>query len=97
MAEQRQWYLISYDVRDEKRLRLVARQLEGYGSRVQLSVFRCRLNMRGLERLKWELTKIMDPEDDLLIIGLCTKCADRIRRRNVVESWLEEISTYEVV
>jgi len=97
MAEQKQWYLVSYDVRDDKRLRLVAKQLKGYGSRVQLSVFRCRLNLRGLERLKWELTKIMDSEDNLLIIGLCAKCADRIRRRDADERWSEEVKTYEIV
>ena len=32
---QKNWHLISYDVRDSRRLRLVARILEGYGERVQ--------------------------------------------------------------
>jgi CRISPR-associated protein Cas2 len=97
MSEKRQWYLVSYDVRDDKRLRLVAKQLKGYGSRIQLSVFRCRLKAKGIERLKWELTKIMAPEDDLLIIGLCEKCADKVSRRNVDERWREDISMYEIV
>lgn len=97
VAENRQWYLISYDVRDEKRLRKVAKHLEGYGARIQYSIFRCRLNLRGLERLGWELTKIMEKEDDLLIIGLCGKCADHIRRRNKEERWAAEVSTFEIV
>lgn len=97
MSEQKLWYLISYDVRDDKRLRLVARQLEGSGIRIQFSVFRCRLNQRQLERLKWELTKIMDPEDDLLIIGICSRCAMRIQRRNADETWADDVSTFEIV
>lgn len=97
MSEKRQWYLVSYDVSDEKRLRLVAKHLKGYGARIQLSVFRCRLKAKGIERLKWELTKIMAPEDDLLIIGLCEKCSDRISRRNFDERWREDITTYEIV
>jgi CRISPR-associated protein Cas2 len=97
MSEVKNWYLVSYDVRDDKRLRRVARVIEGYGSRVQFSVFRCRLNKRGLERLKWELVKIMDKEDDLLVIGLCERCADRISRRNTEERWSDEITSFEIV
>ena len=97
MSDNKTWYLVSYDIRDPKRLLKVAKHLEGYGSRVQYSIFRCRLNKRAIERLKWELTKIMDPDDDLLVIGLCTKCADRVRRRNTEEQWAETVSTFEII
>ena len=43
---QKLWYLVAYDVRDPKRLREVAHHLEGYGERLQFSVFRCRLTER---------------------------------------------------
>lgn len=97
MAEDKSWYIVSYDVRDEKRLRRVSKHLKGYGERIQLSVFRCRLKARSLERLKWELLKMMGEDDDLLIIGLCAKCTQRITRRNTGESWSEEVVTYEIV
>lgn len=97
MAEVKLWYLVSYDVRDDKRLRRVAKHMEGYGERIQYSVFRCRLTKRGLERLKWELTKIMDKEDDLLIIGLCANCAEKIHRRSSRETWADEVKTFEVI
>lgn len=97
VAEQKMWYLIAYDVRDEKRLLRTAKLLKGYGSRIQLSVFRCRLSKRQIERLKWDLTKIMDEDDDLLIIGLCHRCSNRIHRRNVDETWTDEVKTYEIV
>lgn len=68
------WWLVCYDVRDAKRLRQVARHMEGYGQRVQYSVFRCWLTPRAMERLRWELTQMLTPEDDVLLIPLCARC-----------------------
>ena len=81
------WYLIAYDVRDEERLRRVAGKLEGYGTRIQYSVFRCRLTERTLERLRWELAQILDASDDLMVIGLCDHCVSRIRSRKDSDVW----------
>jgi len=83
MGQQKNWYLISYDIRDPKRLSQTARHLEGYGARVQYSLFRCRLTVRQLERLQWELTPILAPEDDLLIIGLRKPGAEEGKRGRV--------------
>ncbi len=68
------WWLISYDVRCPKRLRKVAKHLEGYGERVQYSVFRCWLTPRQMECLRWELTERLAAEDDVLLIPLCSRC-----------------------
>ena len=75
----KQWHLVSYDVRDPKRLRQVAKLLESYGSRLQYSVFRCRLDVEMLERLHWQLSQIMEDVDDLLVIPLCNRCAGESR------------------
>ncbi len=91
------WHLVAYDVRDAKRLRDVAKHLEGYGERVQFSIFRCRLTERELERLRWELTKKMEKEDDLLIIGLCPNCGARISERQGDDKWKEIPASFEVV
>lgn len=90
MAE-RLWYLITYDVRDPNRLRQVAKQLESYGERIQYSVFRCRLDRVGLERLTWELNQIMTDEDHLLVVPLCSSCASKIPRHSTGDqsSWTE--------
>ena len=94
---QRLWYLVAYDVRDTKRLRNVANHLEGYGERLQFSVFRCRLTERELERLRWELTKKMEREDDLLIIGLCASCAAHVSERQGDDKWKEQPAGFEIV
>ena len=73
------WYLVCYDVRDPARLRRAAKHLEGYGERVQYSVFRCWLTRPEVERLRWELTEILRGEDDLALIPICSSCAAGIR------------------
>lgn len=80
--KQKKWFLISYDVRDPKRLRHVAKHLSGYGVRIQYSLFRCCLSQREAERLRWELSKILTSDDSLLVIGLCPNCAQRAREIN---------------
>jgi CRISPR-associated protein Cas2 len=84
------WYLISYDVRDDKRLRKVAKLMEGFGTRLQYSVFRCHLSERDVERLRWELGAIMEQEDALLVIGLCEACVKRIRLRDSRGVWPDD-------
>lgn len=91
------WYLVTYDVREPRRLRRVAKHLEGYGTRIQYSVFRCKLRPREMERLQWELTKILEPEDDLMIIGLCGDCARRIRSRTGKHDWTAKETSFQIV
>ena len=68
------WWLVCYDVRDKKRLRQCAKHMKGYGHRIQYSMFRCWMTAREVERLRWELTKMLDPADDVLLIPLCQRC-----------------------
>jgi CRISPR-associated protein Cas2 len=95
----KQWHLVCYDVRDPKRLRRVAKMLEAYGSRLQYSVFRCRLDVEMLERLHWQLGQIMEDEDDLLVIPLCSRCAGRVPDHSTGDqsSWAEPQATFKIV
>lgn len=68
------WWLVSYDVHDPRRLRRAAALLEGAGERVQLSVFRCWMTPAQMQELRWELTELLDPDDEVLIIPLCPRC-----------------------
>lgn len=72
------WWLVCYDVRNPRRLRRAARHMEGYGQRMQYSVFRCWMTERQMQRLRWELTELLKPEDDVLLIPLCARCVDGI-------------------
>jgi CRISPR-associated protein Cas2 len=84
---QRHWYLITYDVRNAKRLRRVFRTLKGSGQWLQYSVFRCRLTKRQKESLRWDLERIMTAEDDLMFIELCPSCAGSVEERRAPQDW----------
>lgn len=73
------WWLVCYDVHDPDRLRKAAKHLEGYGERMQYSVFRCWLTPRQLQCLRWELTELLAAEDDVLFIPLCSRCVAGIQ------------------
>lgn len=90
MSADSRWYLISYDVRDPKRLRRTMKLLKSFGERLQYSVFRVHCTGRQLERLHWELLRIMDEEDFLLIVGLCPSCHGRIIQKGGITAWIEE-------
>lgn len=61
--------LVTYDIRTadiagERRLARVAAVCERYGSRVQYSVFECRVSDLTLVRLFGELEDVIDPSED---------------------------------
>ena len=94
------WWLVSYDVRDDRRLRRCARHMEGYGGRVQYSVFRCWLTAREAERLRWELTELLAAEDEVLLIPLCGGCVAGIvgiHGSDRPPGWAERPPRHEVV
>lgn len=99
MTSQQKWNLVSYDVRDPKRLRRVAKLLEGYGERVQHSLFRVRATAERLEKLRWELSELMAVEDDLLVIPLCDRCAAKVddHSRGDRSDWGEPPPSFEIV
>jgi len=84
------WFLFAYDVRDDRRLRKVAKTLEGAGTRLQYSVFRSFLSKTEMERLRWQLTELMDPVDSLLILPLCSSCIARARNLNERATWPDD-------
>lgn len=59
--------LIAYDVCQPKRLSQVAKTLEDYGSRVQYSLFECRLEERAFQTLWDKLLDIIDESEDKLV------------------------------
>jgi CRISPR-associated protein Cas2 len=97
MGEAKLWYLIAYDVRDAKRWRKVYALVRGFGTRLQYSVFRCKLSARQLEQLRWELEKRLDKEDSLLLVGLCNGCVERITVKNRPEVWDVQEDKFRIV
>jgi len=69
------FYIVSYDVPDDKRRLKVMNTLLDFGTRVQYSVFECIINDdRLLEKMTAKLKKIVSDEDSVRIYTLCGKC-----------------------
>lgn len=97
MAEVKNCYLVCYDIRDPKRWRKAYNLLQGYGERTQYSIFRCWLSMRSREKLRWELEKILAPEDSLLLIRLSHQCVAGIPAYNRPGAWSSQEEAYRIV
>jgi CRISPR-associated protein Cas2 len=69
MARRR--YLVAYDIREDKRLRTIASCMEGYGERIQYSVFVCDLSEQEAILMRGDLEDRMKPsEDSIMVIDL---------------------------
>jgi CRISPR-associated protein Cas2 len=68
------FFLVVYDIADSTRLRRVARRMESAGTRVQDSVFHCRLTPSDHEALVKDLTALINIESDKIsLYPVCTK------------------------
>lgn len=61
-------YLVTYDIRDEKRWRRVFKLMKGFGEWLQLSVFQCRLSRRRHAELVQLLDGIINHRVDALLV-----------------------------
>lgn len=78
MARRR--HLIAYDIADPVRLRRIAKVMEGYGDRLQFSVFLCDLSATDAARWEAEVRDIMDlGVDSVVVIDLGTPRDDTVR------------------
>ena len=69
MARRR--YLVAYDIREDRRLRNVATCMEGYGERIQYSVFICDLSEREAVLMRGDVeARMKQSEDSVMIIDL---------------------------
>jgi CRISPR-associated protein Cas2 len=69
MARRR--YLVAYDIRDARRLCAVAACMEGYGTRVQYSVFVCDLSAQEVVLMRGDLeVRMKITEDSVMVIDL---------------------------
>jgi len=79
MSRKRGFFVITYDIPDDKRRLRVARLLERYGERVQYSVFEMYLSSAEWRRLRIRLLRVLQlQEDQVRIYRLCPLCRAQI-------------------
>ncbi|MCR4422259.1 MAG: CRISPR-associated endonuclease Cas2 [Spirochaetales bacterium] len=64
-------WIVLYDIRDNKRLRKVAKIMENYGIRVQKSVFEIFASSDVIQRLRYRVQKVIMIDDYVLYINVC--------------------------
>ena len=68
-------WLVCYDIVDDSQRQRRARQLEGWGQRVQYSVFECELSPTEQRHLRQLLQPYLDEkQDSLRWYPLCANC-----------------------
>ena len=68
------FYVVSYDIPDDRKRDRVSKTLLDFGARVQYSVFECILDGKLLEKMTAKLSRIISDEDSVRIYALCAKC-----------------------
>jgi len=70
--------VVCYDIPDDKRRTKVGKILEGFGSRVQKSVFECDIKADHMSMLKEKLAWVLKQEDTVRYYYLCAQCIPKI-------------------
>lgn len=78
MAE-RGFYILTYDIVDDKRRLKIAKIMESMGDRVQYSVFEAYLTPPELQKLLKRVGKVMmAKEDSVRVYFLCNACREKV-------------------
>ncbi|GAB6074422.1 CRISPR-associated endonuclease Cas2 [Nautilia lithotrophica] len=72
------YYVVAYDITDDKRRKKVSELLEGYGIRVNFSVFEMDVSVKELNTIKRELKKIVSKKyDSVRFYHICKSCESK--------------------
>ncbi len=74
------FYIVSYDIPDDRKRTMVAKTMLDFGTRVQCSVFECIIEEdKLLETMIARLNRLVSDEDSVRIYALCAKCEKVIK------------------
>lgn len=90
-------WLVIYDIRNDKRLRRIAKLMERYGVRVQKSVFETMCDEHTIQRMRHEAKMILEKEDSLIVVPLCAKCWQKKIQYGVKTEGIGEYKKYQVL
>ncbi|MFM8306162.1 MAG: CRISPR-associated endonuclease Cas2 [Microcystis aeruginosa] len=83
------YFVVSYDISDDKRRTKIHNTLKSYGQRVQYSVFECDLTDTQYAKLRGRLSKLIKPDtacpelrrrDSIRFYFLCACCRGKVER-----------------
>jgi len=71
------FYVISYDISENKRRTKIHKCLKSYGEWKQFSVFECRLTATQYQKLRHRLDKLIKPAEDSILFYRLGQCCQR--------------------
>jgi len=78
-----QFLVVSYDIPSDRRRLKVMKTLEGFGARVQYSVFECRLKPAEIAEMRKRLKRLAGKQDSVRLYFIS---ADDVNRIEVIGS-----------
>ncbi len=73
------FYVVAYDIGDDKRRRKVVKLMESIGTRMNYSVFECMLTDIQYQNMRKKLARLVTKKEDWVnIYPICTECYARI-------------------
>ena len=83
---QSSFYVVAYDIPDDKRRTKIHKILKGFGQWTEYSLFECFLTRKELLQMRAKLDKYLDPrKDKVRIYLLCDACLTRIETIGIPE------------
>jgi CRISPR-associated protein Cas2 len=73
-----QFWMVAYDINDDRIRCEVSNILKDHGERVQYSVFECRLEEKQYDALRIQLAELLGRDDSLRWYPLCKWCRDKV-------------------
>ncbi len=90
---QSSFYVVAYDIPDDKRRTKIHKILKGFGQWTEFSLFECFLTRKELLQMRAKLDKYLDPRKDKVRIYLiCDACLTRIETIGIPEP--TEVTSY---
>jgi CRISPR-associated protein Cas2 len=85
------YFVVAYDITDDRRRNRVAKALLNFGQRMQYSVFECDIQKQHYVRMKDQLEKIINAEEDsVFFYNLCQHCAKQMERIGIEKKILDK-------
>ena len=78
-SSQNMFYVIAYDIPDDRRRTKIHKILSGFGTWTQYSLFECFLSKKELVQLKAKLAKhLEETQDSVRFYPLCVNCVEKV-------------------
>lgn len=73
------FYIVSYDIVDDRKRTTASKLLLGYGSRVQKSVFECVITEKQFMEMRERIEGVIDLEiDSVRYYKICKRCLETV-------------------